>query len=281
MSFVTLFWKVRPGTASLTPLSLTAVPSRWCQRKPWVQFARCARRVQRAPEEAAEPEQQLLCSLGPEERKGATGSAVRTQMNTQQSAEEKSLDKVSALIPGWRQPAGRSPWPRISWTGTRSAGRATPASCGPNTPTCQLRFGWKWRWQSPISSACPWPRSSWWFTMCFSGRRTRRSTAPAPRRRTAPSARRGSDDCTARTHLHTACRWLHAPDVRLQRGRRGEAGRGMTASWVWDAGWGPEGGQRGASAAGSVPHAECRWGGGDCSCQLYPNTQSRAVFMWL
>lgn len=174
----------------------------------------------------------------PRRDEGATGSAVPTQMNTQQSAEDKSLDKVSALIPRWRQPAGRSPWPRRSWTGTRSGGRATPASCGPNTPTCQLRFGWKWRWRSPISSACPWPRLSWWFTMCFSGRRTRRSTAPAPRRRTAPSARRGLDDCTARTHLHTVCRWLHAPDVRLQRGWMGEDGapRGMTASWVWDVG---------------------------------------------
>ena len=137
---------------------------------------------------------------------GTAGSAVRTQMNTQHSAEEKSLDTVLALIPRWKRPGGKWLWPGRSWTGTWSGGRATPESCGPNTPTCQLRFGWKSRWRSCISSACPWPRSSWSSTMCFSGHPTSRTTTwPAPWRPTAPSAHRW-DDYIARTHSLTHAR---------------------------------------------------------------------------
>lgn len=229
------------------------------------------------PEELTGPEQVGLHPIPAPEgeraadgRGGAADSVVRTQMNTQHSAEEKSLDKVVALIPRWKRLADKSP--RRSWTGTWSGGRAIRASCGPNTPACQLRFGWKWRWRLSISSACPWLRSYWWFTMCFSGHPTRSITSPAPRHPTAPSARRGLDHYKARMHthhLHTLCRWLPAPDMRLQQGWMGEDGaqRGKNASRVWDADWGPEGGQRGKVLPGciGVPHAGCRWGGGD-SC---------------
>lgn len=225
------------------------------------------------PEEVTGPEQLRLHPIPAPEgeraadgRGGAAGSVVRTQMNTQHSTEEKSLDKVVALIPRWKRLADKWPWPRISWTGTWSGGPAIRASCGPNTPTCQLRFGWKWRWRLSISSACPWLRSYWWFTMCFSGHPTRSITSPAPRHPTAPSARRGLDDYKARMHthhLHTLCRWLPAPDMRLQQGWMGEDGaqRGKTASRVWDADWG----QRGQVLPGwiGVPHAGYRWGGGD------------------
>lgn len=138
-----------------------------------------------------------------------------------------------------------------------------------------------------ISSACPWLRSSWWFTMCFSGHPTRITTSPAPRHPTAPSARRGSDDYTARMHTHHPhmfCKWLHAPDMRLQQqGWMGEYGTqgGKIAARVWDAGWGPEGGQRGQVLPGCIPHVGCRWGGEIVFiffCQLYLNTRGGGGF---
>lgn len=159
-------------------------------------------------------------------------------MNTQHT-EEKSFGKVAALVPRWKRLADKSPWPPRSLTGTWSAGRAIRVSCGPNKRACQQRFGWKWRWRLSISFAYQWPRSYWWFTMCFSGHRTRRTTSPAPRRPTAPSAHRGLDDyrAHARTRTPTFCRWL---DMRLQQGWMEEDGtqRGKNASSVWDAGWG-------------------------------------------
>lgn len=131
--------------------------------------------------------------------KGAAGSAVQTLMTKQESG-KTSLARVVPLNrrPIWKRLVDKSPRPPRSWTGTWSGGRAIPESCGPNTPTCQQRFGWKWRWRLSISSACLWLLLYWWFIMFFSGHRIHITTSPAQRYPTAPSAHPGLDE----THRH-------------------------------------------------------------------------------
>lgn len=211
---------------------------------------------------------------------GTAGSAVRTQMNTQHSAEETSLGNVSALRPRWKRPAGKWRWRRRSWTGTWSGGRAIPASCGPNTQICQLRFGWKWRWRSSISSACPWLRSSWWFTMCFSGHPTRSTTSPAPSHPTAPSAPRGLDDYIVLTHAraHTS---THMMEVTAHTWHEAAAGMDGRPDRIQSLGcWGRT---EGATAAGMHQCSACRMQVGRgwllVFLQLYPNTQSWGAFI--
>lgn len=66
----------------------------------------------------------------------------------------------------------------------------------------------------------------------------------------------------ARTHALN--KWLHTPDTRLRRRwmdgwmRDDGTQTDMTASRVWDADWGPEGGQSGAGAAGMHQCSACR-----------------------
>lgn len=187
---------------------------------------------------------------GPEKsggwERGTAGSAVQTRMSEQESG-ETSLAKVAPLNrrATWKRLADKSPPRRRSWTGTWSGGRATPESCGPNTPTCQQRFGWKWPWPLSISSACPWLLSYWWFTMFSSGHRIHKTTPPAPRYPTAPSTHRGSGDM----HTHTHERWLTVPDMKFQQGKDGrgrlnrvlDCGPGLHAGCNTCASW-PEGG---------------------------------------
>lgn len=209
---------VLPETTRLSNVTLTTVPSSWCQgRPPWVQFSpytvHCGTRDLTSFKHAfGRPWRSLrllrlrLYSAPVQDQKrivdgekGAAGSAVRTLM-TKQESEKASLARVVPLSrrPIWKRLVDKSPRPPRSWTGTWSGGRAIPESCGPNTPTCQQRFGWKWRWRLSISSACLWLLLYWWFIMFFSGHRIHITTSPAQRYPTAPSAHPGSDE----THRH-------------------------------------------------------------------------------